>query len=102
MTSQNDVLNYYIELPASTSLEVIEWFQFINTHGDLSIELVKLVQNFININQNEKSTDFAPQNLNTVKIFDQNDFWDNLYNYEEAGSAIFCDAKKTKKKMLSV
>lgn len=102
MTSQNDVLNYYIELPASTDLEVVEWFQFMNLHGDLSLELVKLVKNYITINQNGKLEDFASQHINTDILANQNNLLDCLYNYDEATSAIFYEEKKVKKKMLSV
>lgn len=102
MTSQNDVLNYYIELPASTDLEVLEWFQFISLHRDLSSELVKLVQNYITISQNGKSEDFAVQHIDSAPLANQTSFLDSLYNYDEASSAIFCEKKRVKKKMLSV
>lgn len=102
MTSQNDVLNYYIELPTSTDPEVIEWFQFMNLHGDLSLELVKLVQNYITINQYGISEDFAVQHIDTAPLVSQTSFLDSLYNCNDASSAIFCEEKRVKKKMLSV
>ena len=102
MTLQNDVLNYDIELPTCTDLEVVEWFEFINTHGDLSWELVKLVQNYITLNQNGKLEDFASQTIDTDLLANQPNFFDSLYNCDEATSAIFCEEKKAKKKMLSV
>jgi hypothetical protein len=102
MTLQNDVLNYYIELPASADPEVIEWFQFMNLHGDLSLELVKLVQNYISINHNEKSEDFAVHHIDTAPFANQTNFFDSLYNCNDASRAIFCEEKRVKKKMLSV
>jgi hypothetical protein len=98
MKSQNNALNYYLELPASTDQEVIEWFQFIHAHGDLSLELVKLVQNYININQNEKSQDFTSSNINTVIIDNQANFFESLYNFDEATSATFREEKRQRKR----
>lgn len=102
MTLQTDILSYSIELPASTDLEVVEWFQFMNAHGDLSIELVKLVQNYININLNGKLQGLASENIHTFILANQNSLFDCLYNCDEATSAIFCEEKKVKKKMLSL
>lgn len=102
MTSQAEVFNYPILLPASTNPEVLEWFEFIHAHGNLSAEIINLVHNYIVNSQYDPPQGISSSAKCTNEIPAQDDLLNSLYNYDDAAIAIFCEEKKVKKKMLSV
>lgn len=93
---------YTISLPTSTEQEVIEWFEFISNHGDLSSELVKLVRDHIINDKTNISICAEPAASHTILSNESHDLFDSLYNYDAAAAAIFNENQKPKKKMLSV
>ncbi|MCX7922252.1 MAG: hypothetical protein N3B21_09620 [Clostridia bacterium] len=99
---------YNINLPTSTSREVAEWFEIMDSNGKLAEALVELVYTNLQSGTQLKCCEsFAdsrkeiqsPQNITSVN---QNDFFDSLYSWQDSTSAIFKEEKKEKKTMLSV
>lgn len=105
---------YSIELPAATVNEVIEWFENMDTNGELANSLIELVYERIKTGKSPETSNCsintqneAPE-LTANHVINHNDFFDNLYDWQGSSSAAFKEeivereVKKTKKKMLYV
>jgi hypothetical protein len=102
---------YTITLPATTSKEVVEWFEIMENSNQLSEALVELIHSGIKSGkyQNAASYDTTlpgeqPKAENGQPVI-QDNFMDSLYNWQDSTNAIFKEVKeekKEKKRMLSV
>lgn len=102
---------YNIALPSSAVINVMEWFELMESKGELANALIELVyekikaekpleNSFVSFNSQSK----LPQTLTTPTI-NQRDLFDSLYDWQGSSNATFKEEKveaKVKKKMLSV
>lgn len=104
---------YTIELPISTSQDIIEWFEIMAASNRLPEELIHLVYDHIRSENFFHSIAFQSDIHNEINdqkaepAMDQDDFFNSLYNWQDGNSQIFAEPepkieKKIKKKMLSV
>lgn len=102
---------FAIDLPVNTSKEVLDWFVYMNNTKQLSVELIELVNKNLKSGYNNKSIynseAYVQQiiNMKDKQTDLQENFINNLYNWQEATSAIFKETntvKKETKKMLSI
>lgn len=98
---------YTITIPPSADAQLMEWFDFMSAHGNLSAEIIKLVSDHINsISCAENVYADSCAALGSTGRSEPNagldDLFVSLYNCQASSNAIFFEEKKQKRKMLSV
>lgn len=100
---------YQINLPGYTDKNVIEWFEKFSNSNRLSEEIIALVFELVYSSENTSfrpsiKEESKPHILETTKIDESSDdFFSNLYNWQDSNSMIHSDEnRREKKKMLSV
>lgn len=92
-------LVFKVFLPENIEPHILDWFKFQECQDHLSIELIKLIQDHLNsIEQIKLSCEPHKPAINSTP----DDFFSNLYNWEESNSISFIPELKPKKKMLRV
>jgi len=99
---------YTISLQPSTAKEVIEWFEIADANHRLADAIIELVYASIKsaepLNMPMLICDERgklQENQNSLPI-NQDEFFENLYNWQTSNSAIFKEDKKEKRKMLTI
>lgn len=102
---------YTITLPGTTSIDVIDWFEYMEEKNILVEKITELVKSEIKSGYKKEDNTFNKvltidmENVNNIKAKSEDNFINNIYNWQESNHAIFKDENQERPKikgMLSV
>ena len=103
---------FSIMLPSSTTKDVMEWFEIMESNNKLADALVELVHESIKSGRTIKAVGYFVDNQAEVQPSQvrheagyPGSIFENLYNWQDSNNAVFeeeKEGKKEKKRMLSV
>lgn len=104
MFTKKSKYSYQIDLPSYTNKAIIEWFEGLAARNRLSDEIIALVhENIVSAISNNNDQVNKPETVTANEKEYQDDFLNNLYNWQDSNNMIHIEnTSQKKKKMLSV